>query len=473
MRRRTFTHLILALALSALCLIPVKATVLWDGDASLGTGVFKTLNIEDPDGNPGTGTVTAVTDATYGTVWKFYKPAGDHRCEAHAAQGFQASEGSTIYIGWRFKLSMPQALTTNAVFQWKAYGSNMLQNYPIVLKTINGNLTLMQYDPDGSGGKIAHTLWSQPVVINRWMDVVLKIKVSKTITTGQISFWFDGAAQTLSNGSATFTCRTLDADYCDPKWGSYGGDASAVTNYVDAMKIASTYAEAAPAAPASSNIALNKTVTASSTWSASYPASNAVDGSASTRWASASGVTAATLEVDLGGTYSVNRTITKEYSSRVSSYKIQYWTGSAWANAYTGTTIGSAKTDNFTSVTTSKVRLNILNCTTAAPSIYEFEVYGYAKSASLTTNKVPASVSMDVYPNPVSDNSVIDYSLSEAAGVKISIYNLNGVQVENVLDAYQTAGEYKIKPDFFNLKPGIYIIKMQTGNTVKAIKIMR
>ena len=95
-------------------------TVLWDGDASKGTGVFKILN------NEGSATVTAVNDPTYGPVWRFLKTAGSNRCEAHGAKGLTAKEGDPWYIGWRSKLTLPQSLTTNAVFQWKAYGANLL-----------------------------------------------------------------------------------------------------------------------------------------------------------------------------------------------------------------------------------------------------------------------------------------------------------------------------------------------------------
>src|SRR6185503_3156303 len=65
--------------------------VLWDGDASKGTGVFKILN------NEVSATVTAVNDATYGPVWRFSKTADSNRCEAHGAKGLTAKEGDVWY----------------------------------------------------------------------------------------------------------------------------------------------------------------------------------------------------------------------------------------------------------------------------------------------------------------------------------------------------------------------------------------
>lgn len=212
------------------------APILWDGTASNGTGVFKVLDIDSM------GTIGTTTDANAGLVWKFYKPSNNHRTEVHAAQGYQAAEGDDIYVGWRSKLDMPANIQTNAVFQWKAYGTGFTQNYPIVIKTLStGKLQLEYYSP----GKVLHILWNTPLQTNVWNDFVLHLKVSANASTGFIEFWYNGVMQTLNGTSTQYAARTLDVS-CDPKWGVYGGDASTITNYVSNLKITTTYASAAP-----------------------------------------------------------------------------------------------------------------------------------------------------------------------------------------------------------------------------------
>lgn len=212
-------------------------SILWDGDANLGTGVFKVLNVDAP------ADLAAVNNATYGKIWRFTKAIGSNRCEVHAAKNFDAVEGDDIYLGWRSQLGMSSTnLTTNALFQWKAYGANMTQNFPIVIKTISGDFKLMH---TASGGASTY-IWNTPVTLNNWNTFVLRIKVSRTATIGFIEFWFNGVKQTLSNGTQRYYGRTLDAEYCDPKWGVYGASAELITNRVHGLKIASTYAEAAP-----------------------------------------------------------------------------------------------------------------------------------------------------------------------------------------------------------------------------------
>lgn len=223
--------------------LAARGKILWDGNASRGKSIWKVINKE------GECVINVFEDEEEGSVWRFKKSKGAHRCEGHGAKGFEAKEGDDIYIGWKLKLHQPHTLTTNANFQWKAYGSNMLQNYPIVIKTIVGQLHLEQYDPSDDGDVATshkkNALWHTKLETDKWHSIVLHLHVSRNIRKGFVEFWYNGQQQNL-HGHRRFTCRTLDAEHCDPKWGVYGGDSGAVTTYVTDLKIASTYKEAAP-----------------------------------------------------------------------------------------------------------------------------------------------------------------------------------------------------------------------------------
>lgn len=213
------------------------AQVLWDGNASNGTGIWKAINLEEE------GTVSVTNDPVYGNVWKFDKPAGSHRAEAHGVKGYQAEEGDDIYIGWVSKLIMPPALSTFAVFQWKSFPTDgSSQNHPLMLRTTDSELRFRDY----LEGDIAHDDWSSPMDTGAWHSFVVRIRVSRDKNTGFIEFWYDGTRQTLDNGTTRQYCRTLDNDDCDPKWGVYGGDDSDAVNLVGRLKIATTYELAKP-----------------------------------------------------------------------------------------------------------------------------------------------------------------------------------------------------------------------------------
>ncbi len=134
------------------------------------------------------------------------------------------------------------------------------------------------------------------------------------------------------------------------------------------------------------NQALGSTASASSTWSSGYAASYAVDGNATTRWASGpAGSTSAWLELDFGRLVSFNQLYLSEDYDRARSFNVQIWDGTAWQLLTTGTTIGTNKTINFPGVTTSKLRLNILNSTDAF-TLWEIQANSVAVTEPLLLN---------------------------------------------------------------------------------------
>lgn len=211
-------------------------SVLFNGDASRGSAaVWKDINVEED------GSVTTISDETGTLCWKFLKPEGSHRAEGHGAKNYQAQSGSEIYIGWTSKLYMPASLKTEAVFQWKSYPTGTTANHPIMLHTQNGNLDLQYFDIN----HVASVPWSIPLSTGTWQKFVLRMNLSYSATTGYIELWYNGVKQTFSNGSQRYYCRTMDADYCDPKWGVYGGDEAQATNIVKKIRIGNSYADAA------------------------------------------------------------------------------------------------------------------------------------------------------------------------------------------------------------------------------------
>ncbi|QGQ99160.1 hypothetical protein EHS13_31940 [Paenibacillus psychroresistens] len=125
------------------------------------------------------------------------------------------------------------------------------------------------------------------------------------------------------------------------------------------------------------NLALGKTYSASSQWDASQAGAKAFDGSNSTNWQAGSGTTfnGQWVQVDFGSSTTFGRAVINEYlDNRTSGYRIEYWNGSSWATAYTGTTIGPNKTVTFTPVTGTKARIYFTSGL-YTPIIFEFEVY--------------------------------------------------------------------------------------------------
>ena len=102
--------------------------------------------------------------------------------------------------------------------------------------------------------------------------------------------------------------------------------------------------------PIGGNLALNKPATASSVESAAYPASAAVDGSATTRWASAFS-DPQWIQVDLGQSYAIDRVRLTWEAAYGSAYQIQTSTnGTTWTTVRS-VTGGNGGVDDNTGLT--------------------------------------------------------------------------------------------------------------------------
>jgi alpha-L-fucosidase len=64
---------------------------------------------------------------------------------------------------------------------------------------------------------------------------------------------------------------------------------------------------------------------------------------------------------------------------RIQKYSIDVWTGAGWKTVAAGEAVGHKKIDVFSTVTATRVRLNILSSTDAAV-IREFQLYSTEES---------------------------------------------------------------------------------------------
>src|SRR5450755_1428237 len=124
------------------------------------------------------------------------------------------------------------------------------------------------------------------------------------------------------------------------------------------------------------NIALNKTATASSTENAGTPAASAVDGNAGTRWSSAFS-DPQWLEVDLGSTQSICQVTLNWEAAYATAFQIQTSTdGTTWTPIYSTTTgTGGTQTLNV-SGTGRYIRMyGTARATQYGYSLWEFQVF--------------------------------------------------------------------------------------------------
>jgi alpha-L-fucosidase len=104
------------------------------------------------------------------------------------------------------------------------------------------------------------------------------------------------------------------------------------------------------------------------------------DGDSRTRWAADNNQKSAWVEFDLGGDTTFNSAVATEGWNRIERFAIEIPDGQGgWKAVYTGGKMGGdGALIRFTPVTAAKVRLHILEAT-AAPTIWDFEIYNIKK----------------------------------------------------------------------------------------------
>jgi len=77
------------------------------------------------------------------------------------------------------------------------------------------------------------------------------------------------------------------------------------------------------------------------------------------------------------------------------------------------------------------------------------------------------------YPNPFNPSTTIHFTLGDAANVNLTVYDVNGREVANLVNGYRQAGAQAVTFDGTNLASGVYLYKLTAdGNTSIAKMIL-
>ena len=111
--------------------------------------------------------------------------------------------------------------------------------------------------------------------------------------------------------------------------------------------------------------------------------------------------------------------------------------------------------------------------------LYQMDPKGRGKGGPQAGVAVSLSVKevFAVFPNPVTSQALIEYSLSVSGRVKVSVYDVTGRLVKNVVDAIQPAGVHKASWDGrdkagLRASSGIYFVRLNTPERTKTARIV-
>ncbi|MCA9732912.1 MAG: T9SS type A sorting domain-containing protein [Deferribacteres bacterium] len=88
-------------------------------------------------------------------------------------------------------------------------------------------------------------------------------------------------------------------------------------------------------------------------------------------------------------------------------------------------------------------------------------------------NTLPETVHLEQnYPNPFNPSTTIIYNLSEDANVDLTMFDVQGRVVKNLVRQQQTKGSYSVKFDAGDLASGVYVYRLTAGNVVRVRRLV-
>lgn len=232
-------------------------------------------------------------------------------------------------------------------------------------------------------------LWHYYADGRTYNDVIMQLSNDAAFSTGVTTVFNNDTNNSVGQGTGsdsayaesasgkTVSFTPVNARYI--RFWSNGSNVNGYNHYVEAE----VYGSLSDTPSTQTNLALGKTATASSTYSSSYTADMAVDGSLTTRWAQQGGdYSECWLKVDLGENYSLSSVKTSFFVANDNhkyKYKIEYSTDDTNWNMYADNTSAyttQSTVEDTNSVTGRYVKITITDSSTLGSSIGEFEVYG-------------------------------------------------------------------------------------------------
>ena len=90
-----------------------------------------------------------------------------------------------------------------------------------------------------------------------------------------------------------------------------------------------------------------------------------------------------------------------------------------------------------------------------------------------TVGEIPSTLELDQnYPNPFNPTTNIRFGLPSSGLVNLTVYNMLGQKVAELVNDNKAAGWHTIAFDASKLSSGIYFYKIQSGNYVKTNKML-
>ena len=111
----------------------------------------------------------------------------------------------------------------------------------------------------------------------------------------------------------------------------------------------------------------------------------------------------------------------------------------------------------------------------SATGNFDYAVVKYSQATQLKSpaDILPSEFSLSQnYPNPFNPVTVIKFSIPHRSNVRITVYNLNGQAIKEIINGSIEPGSHEIIFDGSSLSSGTYFCKMETDGYTEVKKMV-
>ena len=80
---------------------------------------------------------------------------------------------------------------------------------------------------------------------------------------------------------------------------------------------------------------------------------------------------------------------------------------------------------------------------------------------------------LGIFPNPVSDKTLINYDLNHAGQVEAELYATDGASIRRLFSEYQIVGYHQKRVDISDLPAGVYLLKLSVPSQSETLKLVK
>ena len=96
-----------------------------------------------------------------------------------------------------------------------------------------------------------------------------------------------------------------------------------------------------------------------------------------------------------------------------------------------------------------------------------------ADFAALPAGKNQPTISLQVFPNPAYDRTTLRFDLSEPGTASLTLHTIKGETLRTLLRGHRLeAGRQEISLRTADLPPGLYLVRLQTRQSVQTAKVV-